>query len=180
MTLPEKLTEMESLLCALKNTASANTRKRLGKKMLSLMSTDERLARFWDYDSHHYWINRFSYRAPKCAWTNDDDKERYYNAPRKLGLYFLGMVNTNPITNETFYWVKIGFASDIHKRMGAYNTHCPMYWHIDFLQGNAQELEFQRKLERFAIASCYHNVEWYQVDKQTYLEMCDKGFSYFN
>lgn len=109
-----------------------------------------------------------------------DTREMHF--PEELrnvaGLYFLGMVNMNPNTKEIFYWVKIGIANDLYKRMGAYNTHCPMLWHIDYLYDD-NELYYHAQLAKYALARCNHNTEWFMVDEKTYFEMCQKGFKFF-
>lgn len=104
-----------------------------------------------------------------------------YELKKISGLYFLGMVNHNPITDEVFYWVKIGYASDLLSRMRIYNTHCPMLWHIDYTDGDYDtESYYHRLLRVTAIARCNHNDEWFLVDKETYLQMCKKGFKFFS
>lgn len=116
-----------------------------------------------------------------CYYSETDKREFYY--PERFnnitGLYFLGMVNTNPITNETFYWVKIGYAKNILSRMRNYNTHCPMLWHIDYTD-NENEFYYHAQLTHYAINRCNHNDEWFMVDKITYLQMCEKGFEFFS
>ena len=109
-----------------------------------------------------------------------DTREMHYpyELSKVTGLYFLGMVNTNPITNETFYWVKIGYASDLLSRMRVYNTHCPMIWNIDY-SDSVEEKYYHQRLAQVALAKCNHNDEWFMVDRTTYLAMCDKGFRYF-
>lgn len=109
-----------------------------------------------------------------------------YNAPEYCGLYFLGETHFNPITREEFYWVKIGKATNIKKRLSDYNTHCPMLYRIDFKKcfsdrvAYQEEAYYQDKIKAVAIATNNHNKEWFLVDRNTYLEMCAKGFSYFN
>jgi len=104
-----------------------------------------------------------------------------YNTPIEGGLYFIGETHFNPITHEEFYWVKIGKSSNLAKRMRQYNTCCPMLWRIDFAVDEEDLEEFYHDLlYKEAIATCNHNEEWFMVDRKTYLEMCEKGFAYFD
>ncbi len=108
-----------------------------------------------------------------------------YNAPEQAGLYFIGETHFNPFTKEEFYWIKIGLSTNLAKRMKQYNTCCPMLWRIAFKTNlnkclENEEEEYHDKLRKIAIASCNHNEEWFLVDRETYLEMCEKGFSYFD
>ena len=116
----------------------------------------------------------------------DFDDGINYDAPEYCGLYLIGETHFNPITNETFYWVKEGKANNIKKRLADYNTHCPMLYRIDFKkcfnerEAYRVEAQYQAKLKECAIASNNHNKEWFLVDRNTYLEICAKGFNYFN
>ena len=46
-----------------------------------------------------------------------------YEVPAEKGLYFIGETHFNPITDEKYYWVKVGKASNLKNRMKSYNTH---------------------------------------------------------
>lgn len=104
-----------------------------------------------------------------------------YDVPYYGGLYFIGETHFNPYTKEEFYWVKIGKSSNLAKRMKQYNTCCPMLWRIDF-EIDAEELEghYHNWLYEHCEAICNHNEEWFLVNRETYLEMCEKGFAYFD
>lgn len=104
-----------------------------------------------------------------------------YDAPNYAGLYFIGETHFDPHTKDLFYWVKIGKSTRcLSERMKDYNTHNPMLWRIDFCRTPSLEKTYQRKLAAVALARCNHNQEWFLVDEKTYLEMCEKGFSYFD
>lgn len=108
-----------------------------------------------------------------------------YAVPREAGLYFIGETHFNPYTKEEFYWVKIGLSTNLAKRMKQYDTHCPMLWRIAFKTNLHKCLEIEEeyyhdRLKEIAVAGCNHNEEWFLVNRETYLEMCDKGFSYFD
>lgn len=104
-----------------------------------------------------------------------------YAVPNGGGLYFVGETHFDPITLQTYYCLKIGKASNLKKRMATYNTCNPMLYRIDYLK-NAENLEmlFQGLLKEHALGRCSHNREWFFVDRTTYLDMCAKGFSYFD
>ena len=95
------------------------------------------------------------------------------------GLYFVGETHFNPITDEKFYWVKIGKAKNLKERMRSYNTHNPMLYRIDYSADYNKEEWYHNKLAEKAIAKCNHSEEWFLVDRKTYLEMCEKGFKFF-
>ena len=103
-----------------------------------------------------------------------------YEVPAEKGLYFIGETHFNPITDEKYYWVKVGKASNLKNRMKSYNTHNPMMWRIGFNNEYDKEEYYHEQLQKVAIAKCNHNEEWFLVDRITYLEMCEKGFSYFS
>ena len=81
-----------------------------------------------------------------------------YKVPEEPGLYFIGETHFNPYTKED-----------------------PMLWRIDYLVNEENEEEYYHlRLAQIAIAKCNHNEEWFLVNRETYLEMCEQGFSYFN
>ena len=61
--------------------------------------------------------------------------------PHKNGLYLLGQTFFNPITDEKFYWVKVGTATDLKRRRSDYNTHTAMIWDIDYYTDNKLTIE---------------------------------------
>ena len=104
-----------------------------------------------------------------------------YKVPEEPGLYFIGETHFNPYTKEEFYWVKIGKSTNLAKRLRNYDTCNPMLWRIDYLVNEENEEEYYHlRLAQIAIAKCNHNEEWFLVNRETYLEMCEQGFSYFN
>lgn len=103
-----------------------------------------------------------------------------YDVKPEAGLYFIGETHFNPITHEEFYWVKIGKSTNLKKRMNQYNTCCPMLWRIDTSFDYDKEEYYHNRLYRECVATCNHNEEWFMVDRETYLEMCEKGFAYFD
>lgn len=104
---------------------------------------------------------------------------------KKGGLYLVGSCNFNPISGETFYWIKVGVASNFKKRMSQYRTYNPMLWKNSyyFCDNPRERLFLESKcheaLKKCAIGSLSEDSEWYEVDRETYLKICNKGFSFF-
>lgn len=98
--------------------------------------------------------------------------------PHKDGLYLLGQTFFNPITDEKFYWIKPGTASDLKRRRRDYSTHTAMIQDIDYYIGNElTESGCHRKLK--AIALHRHADEWFSVSREDYLAICEQGFNWF-
>ena len=106
-----------------------------------------------------------------------------HEAKEELGLYLVGSTFFNPHTKEEFYWIKVGKSTNIAKRMKNYATHNPMLWKQSFYYCETKE-EMDRKehychkmLENVDLA---HTTEWFQVSRETYLEICDTEWNFFN
>lgn len=104
------------------------------------------------------------------------------NAPHEEGLYFIGEVLANPHTQVLQYWVKIGKAnSAIDERLDTYGTYCPCCYTIDVRKGGTeQESMYHDLLRAYALGKHERSREWFMVDRETYLAMCNEGFEYFN
>ena len=121
--------------------------------------------------------------------------------PKDCGLYLLGNTVFNPITNEQFYMVKVGMSANLYDRMKGYMTNNPMVFHIAYKIINCQDYSHLPKYKQTtmkgrevkAVEAQYHQAfeelqfqrfeyakEWFLVDRQTYLEICEKKFDYFN
>lgn len=104
---------------------------------------------------------------------------------RKGGLYLVGSCNFNPLTDEKYYWIKVGVAKIFKKRMASYRTHNPMLWKNSyfFCEDETQRYHLESQcheiLNMKAIGSLSEASEWYEVDKDTYLNICNKGFTFF-
>ena len=119
-------------------------------------------------------VRRDAKRLEKCVDGID------YDAPDAPGLYFIGETHFNPATDEKYYWVKIGESDNLRKRMNHYNTSNPMLWRIGYKVGcNNEEKAYHERLRAVAVAKGVRNDEWFLVDRDTYLAMCEKGFRYF-
>jgi hypothetical protein len=104
---------------------------------------------------------------------------------KKGGLYLVGSCNFNPLTDEKYYWIKVGVAKTFKKRMASYKTHNPMLWKNSyfFCEDETQRYYLESKCHKMlngkAIGSLSETSEWYEVDKDTYLDICNKGFVFF-
>lgn len=108
------------------------------------------------------------------------DRETEKTFKKIEGLYFIGEVTVNPITKEILYWVKIGYSSNLSSRIRNYDTHCPTTWRIDFCSDGSLEMYYHKLLGACCIDRAAGNEEWFRVNEQTYFEMCEQGFSYFD
>lgn len=104
---------------------------------------------------------------------------------QKGGLYLVGSCNFNPLTDEKYYWIKVGVAKTFKRRMASYKTHNPMLWKNSyfFCEDETQryylESQCHEILNLKAVGSLSEASEWYEVDKNTYLNICNKGFAFF-
>ena len=104
--------------------------------------------------------------------------------PNYSGLYLVGQCNFNPITDEHYYWIKVGKANCISDRMSKYSTHNPMLWKQDFLRTSGlsmdiKEQECHKILKMYAIEKGCGSREWFRVSREDYLRICEKGFDFF-
>lgn len=114
-------------------------------------------------------------------------KDGYWEPERekRCGLYLIGNTVFNPITNQKFYWIKIGLTTNSITRFSSYNTDNPMYFYIDFLpikdrkQVKHYETIYQDELKGKVVACCERNNEWFLVDEETYFKICEEKFNYF-
>ena len=93
------------------------------------------------------------------------------------GLYFIGCVGYNPVTDEYQYCVKIGKSSDIGNRLKQHSGSNPLLYHGNAslrINGNLHlaETNCHKFLDRHAIGMPTGTNEWWFVDKVTYMKMC--------
>ena len=98
----------------------------------------------------------------------------YNTLPKASGLYFLGMIGTNP-DGKKYYLVKVGCSENIRTRVRQYATYNPMIYIGGYcITGyGAGETNCHRYLRQKAYAVALHTDEWYYVDEETYFELCD-------
>lgn len=111
-----------------------------------------------------------------------------YTATLQKGLYLVSQCLFNPYTDERFYLIKAGKASHMSERMNQYNTYNPMMYHIDYHYVRADADNKVKLLEEFCHNQLRHVAikneeirarEWFEVSRETYLEICEKGFAWF-
>jgi hypothetical protein len=172
----------------LKACGSTSGRASNGYKIIEILNDCPKARQFWRYEPNaRFWVDRFQkvevkmikYEAPPIF---KDDLTNLRNAPEVCGLYFIGETHFNPITDEKFYCVKIGLSNNIKKRMNNYRSCTSMVYPIEFLDAsNYEELEryYHNLLNKVATYRNQNNEEYWFVDRETYLAMCEQGFSYF-
>jgi len=111
----------------------------------------------------------------------DTHRNWQYSDTKEGGLYFMGNIEYNPTLQKPIYWVKIGIAENIKKRMNAYRTHNPSYWHNncvliepDTALRDIYENWAHHNLEKQAIQTHPNAWEWYEVTEETYFKLCEK------
>jgi len=106
---------------------------------------------------------------------------------RKFGIYLLGDCHFDPYTDEKFYCVKVGNSStDLVKRVNSYFS-CNPYIAKVSLKELPRETSYKFEkachelLESVSITRCPcdHTLEWFRVSRENYLEICEKGFKWF-
>ena len=181
------LDQMEYLFICLKENKTSAGRREEYLKMVGLYKESAEVRDWWRYcPSTHFYVDRFTKLEQAISVTPPNKKVKAfddgieYHAPSCDGLYFIGETHFNPITKEEYYWVKIGKARNIEARLKEYNTTNPMLWRIDFnLHDYDREKYYHKRLEKICLNKCNHNAEWFLVDKDTYLKMCEEGFAFF-
>jgi len=111
---------------------------------------------------------------------SDRDKFERNNIiyPHAPGLYMICQTFFNPITDEKFYWVKVGEAADLNRRRKDYNTTTAMIWDVGFyLEKDLTESGCHEKLKEICLHR--HADEWFSVPYEDYMKICDMGFDWF-
>ena len=187
----EILLEIEKRYSILCSNCSTSTRNRHGKIIRCLLEEYPETKNYWAYlPNEYFWCNRFrlieieNYPKQKKLPTYVDPLTNLNNAPNISGLYFFGQTVFNPHTHEEHYWVKIGLSGDMPTRMKSYKTDCPMLFVIGYKEINEnlddEEALCQSLIKQVALFDNQNNDEWFKVDKEIYLEMCEKKFDYFS
>lgn len=187
------LKQIEMYYERLQMCGSTSGRKTNGQHIIWLLQAHPQAKQYWEYNSNeYYWHNKFTKIREYCGGQITgytirdhiviDPQIKLDQAPSYCGLYFVGQTAFNPHTKEEQYWVKIGLSSDIKQRMKGYKTTCPTLYTIGYkycVDYYSQEQKYQELLSQKAIGQCQHNNEWWLVDRNTYLEMCEKSYNYF-
>ena len=171
--------------------ASTSTRPSIGQEMVAIIVLHPPVQKYWAYNpDKHFWKDRFVKIAeyivcemPTAEVAIFEDRATNLRlAPAVSGLYFIANTAFNPHTEEKYYWVKIGLSKNIYNRMTQYRTCNPSAYAIGFLECSDydyQEKKYQGYLRNVATYRNQNNDEWWMVDEQTYLAMCEKGFDFF-
>lgn len=188
------MTDTKTLLSTLdyyfnqiKGAATTTTRKKYGEMMIVILKEYPIVNEYWDYCPNEYmWVNKFNKKKDPHFSTMfiengivRDATTNLLSAPSTSGLYLIGQTSFNPYTKEEQYWVKVGYSSDIWSRFkSGYATHCPCTALID-TTSKGSEVYCHNILCKKAKGRCQINTEWWLVDRDTYLEICEKKFNYF-
>ena len=159
----------------------------LGEWMVGMFQSIPELAECWEYHPNELvWDNRFVKKfEPK---ENNlpifyDERTNLKKAPKAEGLYFVGHSAFNPENGEVQYWIKIGESSNLYNRLKTYRTCVPSAFVIGFKETSKagfEESRYHYLIEQIALYRNQNNAEWYMVNRETYLEMCEKSFDYFS
>ena len=108
-----------------------------------------------------------------------------FNLPEKSGLYMIGETTFNPYSNEKLFGIKVGKGKNLKQRIRSYKTCGSTPFVCDYLLVPEDKLDYaenmiQNVLRLRCIALNGHNDEWFYFNEKTYLQICEKGFSYFN
>ena len=120
--------------------------------------------------------------AKGCFGIDRSDRDQFeqndIKYPREGGLYMIGQTFFNPITDEKYYWIKVGEASNLKRRRREYNTTTAMIWDIGYYTGNdLTESGCHEKLKEICLHR--HADEWFSVSREEYLKICENGFDWF-
>ncbi len=197
--LEKALNEIERRYERVRNGYTTAARKYNGEIIISMLNGNPELKNYWGYDEkQRYWADRF-YKVKEISTVVEltenhitienhiviDGEIHSHEDPSICGCYLVGSTNFNPHTGETFYWVKVGMSKDIHSRMTSYNTCCPQLFRIDYKKcSNSSEARiieevYHNLLSKVALGKCQHNAEWWLVDRETYLKICERKFDFF-
>ena len=138
-------------------------------------------------DKYDYYFNPDAPQGEKIVRTPlpyFKDEYPKVEIPETCGLYLVGSTHFDPILEITYYWIKVGMSVNLVKRLNSYRTENPMIFIADVYEDSpdlVRDNEFlcHVKLSDVAKAQAQGTNEWFLVDRETYLEICEKGFNYF-
>lgn len=120
--------------------------------------------------------------AKSCFGVDRSDRDLFeqnnIKYPHDSGLYMIGQTFFNPNTDEKYYWIKVGEASDLKRRRREYNTTTAMIWDINYYVNNdLTEFGCHKKLKEICLYR--HADEWFSISREDYLKICEIGFDWF-
>lgn len=158
------------------------TARYFAEKLIDLIKEYPILKNYYTYNPDA-WCWRESFNAVKKSLSNYEIKAIENVITAITGLYLVGSTYFNPYTDEKFYWIKVGKSTDLKKRMKQYATHNPMLWKNCFIPVSVKNLDTAESLchavlKHVALKKAENTNEWFQVDKETYLNICETGFEW--
>ena len=190
------LTELEYHYDTILKCASSSTRRNHAQKMISILSAYPETKNYWEYNENACWYSKkfCKKECPYCIKNNPYPEFKVENgkvkedginycAPKSCGIYLIGQTAYTPYIKKPYYAVKVGKADWFPSRLKTYNTYCPFLFRIDFKEcynNYEEEFRIHKQLAKIAFGISRESNEWFLVDEETYLAICEKGFSYFN
>lgn len=150
------------------------------KNAVELYNTYDFLHDIWEYRPYEMYIkDRFVRKL-----NPDSLPQQEVEMPESSGVYMIGTTAVNPYTGEEFFWIKVGQSDNLYKRVKTYNIYNPTMWKATYL---LLEKEYLRDIEKYlheqlgkiCINRSNTSREWFQVSKQDYINLCEKGFNCF-
>lgn len=165
------------------------------KIALDLYLTNEEIQKLYSYFPEAFYMKDRLIKKSKIEEANihlleqivhlNNYETEEMEMPQVNGLYLLGQTSVNPFTKEEIYWVKVGMSSDVKRRVNQYTTYNPMFWQIQYIELDeditfmTEQLCHKDLLQNKIGSTLKRGSEWVMVPKDIYLEICNKGFSWF-
>ena len=124
------------------------------------------------YFSNTKWAREIAREQGLYSKKFDSNYERYG------GIYMLGQTPYDIDTNKVSYWVKVGLASDPHKRLNNYLTHSAIVHFLDYHPTNRKEANEAICHARLSEVCINFRTEWFEVSREMYLELRKQGFEH--
>lgn len=176
------LSEMDRYYEQMQGCTSTAGRKYNAQHMLDIMEEVTEVRTYWEYnEAATRWEKRFTKVSHKIEISSKPEAKPDESA----GLYLVGNTYFDPFTDDKYFWIKTGQASDFEKRMKQYATHNPMLWKADFItiadkyERDFAEAKCHAALKAISIGVADNTKEWFRVSREDYLKICSEGFKWF-
>lgn len=127
-------------------------------------------------------LERLEFMLSIDVFENEEDPLRF-TPPQKPGLYLVGSTHFNPYTKEEFYLIKVGTSKNICQRMKSYKGVNPLMFHIDYATTEKYPNLTEYDCHTILFSICENRIdgcdEWVKVSRETYLQICEKKFNFF-